>query len=368
MKKTFKTWACIMAGALLLGACSDDDDTKKERQQVTVADGVFILNEGSYFDKVDGSLDYLDYATGNVSRNMFKNKNGRALGGTPNNALICGSKMYIATADENRVEVVDAQSLAAYTPINVTTPRELCTDGASVYVTSYDGTVSKIDTTALKVVAHSAAIGDNLEGITAMGGCLYVCNAWKNLGGFNYEYHTNVVKLQASDLSKVKDITVAANPNQILNDGTNIYLACWGNYADVSATVQKIDSNDQVTTLTNGRQIALNANAQLLYIVSTTYDENWAEVNNYHVYDLKTGQEHTFTAGTEVFSPAAIGVDPITGDVFITSYSKNPDTGYASYTTDGYIARYSPTGAFLGQHACGVGPGTLVFKQVTIDK
>lgn len=106
MKKQFKSCVCILAGALLFAACSDDDE--KELEQVTVADGVFILNEGSYFNMIDGSLDYLDYATGTVSRNVFQNKNGRSLGGTPNNAVICGSKMYIATADENRVEVVDA--------------------------------------------------------------------------------------------------------------------------------------------------------------------------------------------------------------------------------------------------------------------
>lgn len=365
MKKQFKTCVCLLAGALLFAACSDDDE-KKELEKVTVADGVFILNEGSYFSKIDGSLDYLDYATGIVSRNVFKNKNGRSLGGTPNNAVVCGSKMYITTADENRVEVVDTRSMTAYAPINIVTPRELCTDGAAVYMTSYDGTVSKIDTTALRVVAKSVTIGDALEGITAMGGYLYVCNAWKNLGGYNYEYHTNVVKMQASDLSKVKDITVAANPNQILNDGTNIYLACWGNYADVQATVQRIDANDKVTTLTNGRMIALDNANDLLYIVNTTYDENWAEKNNYNVYDLKTGKERNFTQGAEVFSPAAIGVDPTTGDVFITSYSESEDyKGSASYTTDGYVVRYSTTGTFLNKYTCGVGPGTLVFAHHT---
>ena len=360
MKKQFKTCVCILAGALLFAACSDDDE-KKVLEELTVTDGMFILNEGSYFSKIDGSLDYLDYATGTVSRNVFKNKNGRSLGGTPNNAVICGSKMYITTADENRVEVVDAHSMTAYSPITIVTPRELCTDGTAVYVTSYDGTVSKIDTTALKVVAKSAAIGDALEGITAMGGYLYVCNAWKNLGGYSYDYHTNVVKLQAADLSKVKDITVAANPNQILNDGTNIYLASWGNYAEVPATVQRIDANDQMTPLTNGRMIALGSAKNLLYIVNTTYDENWAEVNNFNVYDLKTGKERSFTQGAEVFSPAAIGVDPITGDVFITSYSQDPDSGYASYTTDGYVTQYSANGILLNKYTCGVGPGTIVF-------
>jgi hypothetical protein len=100
----------------------------------------------------------------------------------------------------------------------------------------------------------------------------------------------------------------------------------------------------------------------LLYIINTTYDENWAEKNNYNVYDLKTGKERNFTQGSEVFSPAAIGVDPTMGDVFITSYSESEDyKGSASYTTDGFVVRYSTTGTFLNKYTCGVGPGTLVF-------
>ena len=48
MKKYMKLFACLLAGAFVLTACSDDDSVKPiAYQDVPVADGLFILNEGS---------------------------------------------------------------------------------------------------------------------------------------------------------------------------------------------------------------------------------------------------------------------------------------------------------------------------------
>ena len=224
MKKYMKLLACLFAGAFILAAC-DDDDPVVHYREVAVSDGLFIVNEGSYFSQVNGSLDYLDYATGKVQRNVFSAANGRSLGGTPNNAVLCGSKLYIATQEENRVEVVDAKTMKAFEPISVTAPRELCTDGEAVYVSSYTGEVSKVDTLTLKVTAKSAKVGANLEGIACRQGYVYVCNAWENLGNYQYAYYTNLVKLSAQNLQKVKDVTVVANPNQLIASGDDLYLA-----------------------------------------------------------------------------------------------------------------------------------------------
>lgn len=356
MKKYMKLLACLCAATFVLTACDDDDDPKPVIDPVEVADGVFILNEGSFYSQINGSLDYLDYATGAVSRNVFQAANGRALGGTPNNAIIVGSKLYIATQEENRVEVVDAQTLKAISPVAVTAPRELCTDGEAVYVSSYTGEVSKIDTLALKVVLKSPVVGTNLEGIAYRQGSVYVCNAWNS----DYTYNTNLVKLSAQTLQKQKDITVAANPNQLIASGDDLYLASWGNYGDVPATVQHIDLSDNVSVLAYATHIAFGDGR--LYLVGSSYDEQWQEVNTYNVLDLATGAETTFTAGADIVSPVAIGVDPLSGDVFISSRSRDENTGAASYTQDGYLVRYRADGSVVGRYNCGVSPGTLVFK------
>ncbi len=72
-------------------SCTDDDDSPVFID-VTVADGVFVLNEGSYFSGINGTLDYLDYKTATMSNNILADIYN--LGGTPNNAIIVGRSSY----------------------------------------------------------------------------------------------------------------------------------------------------------------------------------------------------------------------------------------------------------------------------------
>ena len=361
MKKYMKLLACLLAGALVLTAC-DDDEPQITYQDVTVADGLFVLNEGSFYSQISGSLDYIDFSTNSITTNAFQAANGRALGGTPNNALLCGSKLYIATQEENRVEVVDAKTLKALSPVSITAPRELCTDGEAVYVSSYTGEVSRIDTLSLRVTAKSPVVGTNLEGIACRQGYVYVCNAWNS----DYTYNTNLVKLSAKTLQKQKDITVVANPNQLIASGDDLYLASWGNYADVPATIQHISLSDQVTTLAHATHMALGNGK--LYLVGSSYDDQWREVNTYTVYDLASATETTFTRGLDIVSPVTIGVDPVSCDVFISSRSMDANTGAASYTAKGYVLRYRPDGTLVTRYDCGVSPATLVFVSHTERK
>ena len=366
LKTLFLSALCAMTVIGGFTSCTDDDDSPVFID-VTVADGVFVLNEGSYFSGINGTLDYLDYKTATMSNNILADIYN--LGGTPNNAIIVGDVMYIACSDENRVAVIDAKNLiAAKQMIAITAPRELATDGSYLYVTSQAGCVIKVDLTTNLIVETTPVIGDRLEGIAWRNGYLYVCNSCKEIpdpdsGYSSWEYHTNLIKLNAETLAKVSDITVAANPNQIVSDGQYLYLASWGDYNQTPATVQQIDENDEVSVIGTGQKIAYDDNK--LYIVNTAYDENWNEVHTYKVLDLKTNLTTDFWGDTSlIFSPGTIGVDPVTHDVFITSYNKG-EYGYADYTANGYLVVYSNTNKYFSNAATkfttGVGPCTLVF-------
>ena len=209
------------------------------------------------------------------------------------------------------------------------------------------------------IAAKSQVVGTNLEGIAHRDGSIYVCNAWN----IDYTFNTNLVKLSAATLAKEKDITVVANPNQLIADGDKLFLASWGNYGDIPATIQRIDQNDQVTKLANATHMALGKNG-LLYLISSIYDENWNLTNSYTVLNLATGEESLFTDGKEIYDPCTIGVDPISGFVFISSRKKYPDDE-GNYTQDGYVACYTPLGDFIAKLDCGVNPGAMLFLSHT---
>lgn len=355
MKKNIFRCALLLMGAFAFASCSDEGDDVTTPELFNATDGVYILCEGSYFSNVAGSLSYLDYATDDVTNGVFASVNGKVLGGTPNDLIIYGSKMYIATTDDNRIWVADANTIQSLGFIEMPQPRKLTSFDGDVYVTSYEGVVSRIDTTSLTVTAQSDRIVGNLEGIAALDGFLYVCTAWNS----DYTYNNSVVKLRASDLSKVADIKVRTNPTRILSDGASIYVQSNGNYSDIPSALQRIDADDKVTTLTDGATYMALYNNKIYYIDSA-YDANWNVTYSYSAYDLLTGEVSALPVGEEVFSPCGIAIDPCSGIIYISSNSEG-EYGMASYTEPGYVVAYSTDGSFK-TYRTGVAPSSFAFK------
>lgn len=74
--------AALMAAGIT--SCSDDDEpVVKNPDMPTVSRGAYVLTQGNWTTKVEGSLNVLDYATGVYSRNVFQSVNKRSLGATP---------------------------------------------------------------------------------------------------------------------------------------------------------------------------------------------------------------------------------------------------------------------------------------------
>ena len=82
-----------------------------------------------------------------------------------------------------------------------------------------------------------------------------------------------------------------------------------------------------------------------IYTINAPYTKPATPVT-YQVYDMHTGKTSTFIK-EGVDCPAAIAVDPVSGYVYITSYKKSPDTGFADYSTPGYVNIYDESGVLL---------------------
>lgn len=360
MKKYLLSIAVLMAATVSFTSCDDDDndgDGDGDKQQL-VQNGVYVINEGSYYSGINGSLDFLGYDKLSNSygmyRNVFDQVNGRSLGGTPNNAVIyADSLLFIAVTDENRVEIVNTHTNKAYTAISVAQPREMAYGEGSdyLYVTSYTGKVTKINMKTCAKVGESQKLGANLEGVAVSGNNVYVCNAYNS----DYTYNKDLVVVNAETLAATDTITVLDNPVQVLTTGSDIYVLSMGNYYDVQASVQRIH-NGESEVIANATMMACNTKRGLIYMVNAPYGGD----KEYKVYNIATKTTSTFLNNPDIFSPYSIAVDNVSGDVYISSQSKDEDTGYASYTTDGKLFRYSSEGILLGSYDCGVSPGTIV--------
>lgn len=358
MKKYLLSIAVLMAATISFTSCDDDDDSATCPTPVIPRYGVYVINEGNYSYQINGTLDFLGYdvakGTYSMTDSIFEKVNGRSLGGTPNDALIFSdSLLCIAVADEDRVEFVNTTTKKASAAVSIDSPRELAYESGSnyLYVSSYTGKVYKIDMTTRTIAGESEKVGANLEGIAVAGNKLYVCNSCNP----DYTYNKNVVELNANTLAKNQDIEVVDNPVDVINAGSAIFILSMGNYADKPATVQML-KDGQLSTIGNATMMAYNAYNDQLYMINAPFGGD----KEYKVYNLKNGQTTTFLTNPDIFSPYSLAVNPVNGDVFITSLTKNPDTGYADYTADSKLYRYTSAGTLLGTYDCGVNPGTIV--------
>ena len=390
--------AVLLMGAAMFTAC-DDNDNEQHEYIVPVTKGAFLLCSGNMSGNIDGSVSYLDYTSNQVANKQFQAQNGRSLGGTPNDALVYGSKMYIAVTGENTLEVVDAKTLKSLRQIktNVTfgegclKPRHLTASGDKVYISfygksesSYDenwnattkgnGYVVAIDTTTFTRQGIYEA-GSFPEGISVADKKLYVCNS-------DYAACTkpsiSIIDLTTGSGSLIKNDNIVNPQKIVLTAAGDMYVLDFGNYGDKKSGVYKISAkNNEVTRLMDANDMdCIGSNIFGYY---TEFDDSYKPVKTtYQVYNLLSQGTSTFYTDTNnEIIPACIGVDPVVGTVFIASNVKNADTGKTDYKANSKIfmfnVEYSQQGVFVSASknakvwgaTAGVGPCAFAFNVTT---
>lgn len=365
MKKIILSLSTVLLSIALFTSC-DKDDTP-DLQSVLTSNGAFVACSGNMKSKIPGSISYWDYATNAVSENIFTKANGRLLGGTVNDGVCYGSKIYYVVTDESTIEVVDRNQKSVKQIRNTgfwsdaigKKPRHIIAGDGAVWVTTYGGYVAAIDTTRL-IMRKSYKVGSYPEGLTAADNFIYVANSdWGNGNG-------SISKINlATDEVKEFKIEGIKNPQAIYVNPTGVYVLDWGSY---DASYNQLGAGLKILKNKNGKEIAEDVvpNATLVsyyrgsfYTVNAPYG---APTVSYSIYDpLKNATSSmTYKYDATKFSPSAIAVDPVSGHIFISFYEKIG--GYASYSTAGYLKEFDASGNELHSAKVGVGPATIFFN------
>ena len=389
MKKYLLSFAVMAMGSTLLTGCLGDDSNNNTPAEVPVTKGVFIINNGSFYNSIDGSLTYINYATMTPSaqQNVYQMVNGESLGGTPNDVLVYGQKVYIAGSDENTIFVLDARNSKELKKVSTTvllgeaegkTPRRLAAFDGKVYFTTYGdgdkGSVAAIDTTSFalqkqyQVGSHPEGLAFGIDGTNTV--TLYVANSdWSMGNGSISKIDLTSGSITTSEYEKVK------NPQEIAVAGTNLYVLDYGHYDDAynqeDAGVYKISGGTVSLVVPNATGMA--AAGYLIYTFNDPFGS--AAGPSYSVYDIRSNSPAklnlTGDSSHPIVSPAAIAVDPNTGNILIASRQKDPDTGYPSYAMPGFVNVYqgyglnTNPGQFVESFATGVEPHKIEFVHGT---
>jgi len=339
---------------IVLASCHKDKVTPNQGTPKAERAGIYILNQGG-FGANNSTLTYYDYATKQLTADLYKTINGTDLGDTGNDAEIYGSKMYIVVNVSNVVDVVNAKTGKLIKQNSLVNngvgrqPRSIAFYKGNAFITSYDGTVAVMDTASLAITQY-ITVGRNPEQLVVSNGKLYVANS----GGLSFGNPDNTVSvIDLGTLTETKKITVIANPVTMAADNYgHVYVLSLGDFASIQGGLTIIDNTTDVaksqTTLSLGYNIPMAANGD--YVYYPTLD------NKIAVYNAKTqtaGVANFITDGTALTSPYAIAVDSLSGEVFVSDAK--------DYSSNGTLYAFDKTGKKEYSITTGINPGRIIF-------
>jgi hypothetical protein len=359
MKKYLLSFAVLAMGMSLLTACSDDDD-EPQKQAVDVSNGLFIVGSGNKTAGIDGNVSYIDYTKGSTVADIFQTANGKSIGKTGNHISAYGSKLYIVVDGEATVWVCNKQTLKVEKQISTTqllgekdglSPRAAIGYDGKIYLACYgksydgeNGIVAAIDTVNF-AKQQTYTVGSYPNGLALLGDNIFVTNSDY---GSCVKPSLSKIDLKAGTVSEIKDATIT-NPMEILTAGDAVYFLDYGTYDEswkqTGAGVRKVTLDGKVTKVVDGTAMA--SDGKKIYTVNAPY---MGDGINYYIYDITTGTSKTWEPA-DIFSPAMIAADPVTGNIFVVSYQENPNKpGKAGYALPTYTNQYDAAGNFVKKY------------------
>ena len=360
MKK--KNVCILVLLAALFAACSDSDDLIDPTElPPSETQKILVLCEGMW-NNDNSTLAFYDLKSKTKDFDYFTTVNKRGLGDTANDMIKYGSKIYIVVNVSSTIEVIDAATGKSLKQIEMKTktaegteidkqPRYAAAYGGKVYVTSYDDTVTRIDTASL-TIERSVTVGRDPEGICIKNGKIYVANS----GGLDFpDYDKTVSVIDLNSFEEIEQIEVGLNPYQVFADNQgDVYVNVRGNYGDIAPSFKKIKpSKDsyEVSTLT-GVSISeftiVNDKAYILH-------NEWGKESEVKVFDCKTEKvvtENFVTDGTAIPDGYKITADAYSGDVYVTT---------SDYTTSGNVLCFDNKGKCkFTLSSVGIGPNKVI--------
>lgn len=373
MLKQLKFAAIALLVAVGFTACSDDEPTPAPAP-LRFGAGMYVINQGNQSSKVNGTLDFIAQ-NGTKTDSVFFKANGQLIGDNPQKPIIYGSKMYVPVYESNRVWVLDANTATVIASVQTNQPEAVCASNGHVYISNFDGFVTRIDTTTY-TKSTPLAVGPNPYGMAAANGKVYV--ACSDAYGNDYA-NSAIAVIDEATFSKVKSLTnegIKDPWDMVADNSGNVYFTTIA--FGTTNKVWKIDANDNVSTLCDGTYIATNSQNRtsratgkqdLLYVINVVTDKITYAITSISssVYNAATGAQvsnnflQTPANTTEyAFFPICMDVNPANGDIYVCS--DNGSGSYASYSTPGYINVYTSNGAFSKRIATGIHPYGVIFK------
>lgn len=222
-------------------------------------------------------------------------------------------------------------------------PRYLAAYDGKLYATYYDGYVARIDTATLEVEAL-VKVGRNPEQLAVRNGYLYVANS----GGLDYNtavgYDKTVSVVDLLSFTEVEKIKVVCNPAVVVSCDAGVFVASYGNYADIPSTLQCISPDGEAAVVeecSNMTEFCYSSGR--LYGFFSTYDANWNASITYLAFDV-TDKCVDSPWIKEAYLPSPYKICAVGDYICVTSSDYINDGDTYLYGVDGKLVKAIPSG------------------------
>jgi len=336
---------------MFFSSCKKDNHEFTPRKE-PFSNGLLTLSEG-LFHQNNSTLSWINLSDNTIEYDVFEQINGRKIGDTGNDMILYGGKIYMAVSTSSTIEILDKSTLKSLKHIpfdynnKVQQPRYLAAHKGNVYVTSFDGYVTAIDTTSLKVTKR-VKVGRNPEGICVYDNALYITNS----GGLDPDnVDSTVMKIDISTFTVVDTFMVGKNPGRVIADEYgHVYVVKRGDYMQNSSELVRINTNDGTVSNLGIPSTSFAIRGDLLYISFYNFTNGTSSVSVYNCAS-QTIEIENFISNSDI--ETLYGVFPYKEDQLICIDAMN-------FTNSGYLRFFNAQGQLTKSINIGLNPNTII--------
>ncbi len=352
----------LIALPLLLNSCKDDDN-----QYGSVdLNGIYVINYGNY-NGVVGSVSSFNPETEVITNNAYETVNRVTMSGNSQYAYIYNDKIYFMNNALDEVFYIDANNFHQTKngiSKDIVKPRYCVGDGDYLYISCWGGDVwtdasvsyiakFNINTNA---VEEKIALPDGPEGLIIIDNKLYCA--------LNYTDKVAVVDLDTEEISYIEGLGGVGTYFE-KDSENNLYLAVCGSYSVATTREGMAYINTQTNQLADffpmtnvsqnyGSIFEANTDASKLYILATTYDENWNLSGAVRVFDTATKTfDQNLVEGIEGLQ--GININPNNNDIYVLSGT--------TAISIGTLTIYNENKELKGTYSVGTSPYRTIFAE-----
>ena len=314
---------------------------------------LFIMNQGAW---PGGSvLDVMNLSTKAFAPDWFGQANPKeSIGNTGNDMAIIGGKLWALMNASNMIAIVDPATGKLVRFLDVDSPRYIIKKGDYAYVTSYgaaiNGSVYGVKGKVYRIKADtfetvSIEVGYQPEGITVLGGSLYVANS----GGYQTPHDKTVSVIDIATFTVTGTIELPVeNLNRLFSSNGKLWITTYDSYnADFSeivspASLGSIDTEGHYTTVAGVTPGVVSMQNGVLYNVS------YSGLQKVSTSDASVSQLPLKGTDGSAFSfsyyPYGIAVNPSNEDIYISDANFKGDSNVVCFGADGTLKWSQVTG------------------------